>query len=142
MASFKQKHISFTCLGVFDLKTMEWDKIYFNIIFLLIILLLTNKELNQTDISLRLIFYCSSFLQNFTQKKTQVKKPKKGSVTTNHCYAATQKKSQNPSKISQKKPQKFIQKNWLGINYFNSKMDKKWALVFRRVLAKKSTKFV
>jgi hypothetical protein len=55
-----------------------------------------------------LFFFLSEF---HSEENESQKKQKKGSVTTNHCYAANQKKSQNPSKISQKKPQKFIQKN-------------------------------
>jgi len=42
------------------------------------------------------------------RRKRKSKKPnKKGSVTTNHCYAATPKKSQNPLKNLTKKATKI-----------------------------------
>ena len=63
----------------------------------------------------KLILFCNSYFialsflsefhseENASQKKTN----KKGSVTINHCYAATQKKSQNPPKNLTKKATKI-----------------------------------
>ena len=95
-------------------------------------------------IPLQLIFYCSFFFYRISLRRKRKSKTKTKKAVWQLIIAMLppKKSHKTPQKISQKKPQKFIQKNWLGINYFNSKMDKKWALVFRRVLAKKSTKFV